>query len=97
MMKPVPNFEQEWLKRVAKNFVSRQKIRRIVKFISENINTSFPASQSSTFQLDEQTSSKLPDIPLPSPSEKKGKATSKEKRLLRTNSVKVKMPVLYIV
>ncbi|GBN04027.1 hypothetical protein AVEN_58377-1 [Araneus ventricosus] len=36
MRKPVPNFEQEWLKRVANNLVSRHKIRRIVKFISEN-------------------------------------------------------------
>ncbi|GBN40659.1 hypothetical protein AVEN_73340-1 [Araneus ventricosus] len=33
--KPAPNFEQ-WLKRVASNLVSRHKIRRIVKFISEN-------------------------------------------------------------
>ncbi|GBN49628.1 hypothetical protein AVEN_206581-1 [Araneus ventricosus] len=31
-----PNFEQEWLKRVANNLVSRQKIRGIIKFISEN-------------------------------------------------------------
>ncbi|GBO13248.1 hypothetical protein AVEN_178788-1 [Araneus ventricosus] len=36
MRKPAPNFEQEWLKRVAKNLVSRHKIRSIVKFISEN-------------------------------------------------------------
>ncbi|GBN10302.1 hypothetical protein AVEN_265779-1 [Araneus ventricosus] len=36
MRKPAPNFEQEWLKRVANNIVSRQKIRGIVKFISEN-------------------------------------------------------------
>ncbi|GBN10642.1 hypothetical protein AVEN_12970-1 [Araneus ventricosus] len=36
MRKPVPNFEQEWLKRVANNLVSRHTIRRIVKFISEN-------------------------------------------------------------
>ncbi|GBL90881.1 hypothetical protein AVEN_27988-1 [Araneus ventricosus] len=36
MTKPAPNFEQEWLKRVANNLVSRHKIRRIVKFISEN-------------------------------------------------------------
>ncbi|GBM50193.1 hypothetical protein AVEN_134767-1 [Araneus ventricosus] len=36
MRKPVPNVEQEWLKRVANNFVSRQKIRGIIKFISEN-------------------------------------------------------------
>ncbi|GBN97508.1 hypothetical protein AVEN_68025-1 [Araneus ventricosus] len=36
MRKPVPNFEQEWLKRVANNLVFRHKIRRIVKFISEN-------------------------------------------------------------
>ncbi|GBN39063.1 hypothetical protein AVEN_106610-1 [Araneus ventricosus] len=36
MRKPVPNFEQEWLKIVANNLVSRHKIRRIVKFIIEN-------------------------------------------------------------
>ncbi|GBO45385.1 hypothetical protein AVEN_202794-1 [Araneus ventricosus] len=36
MRKPAPNFEQEWLKRVANNFDSRQKIRGIIKFISEN-------------------------------------------------------------
>ncbi|GBM12791.1 hypothetical protein AVEN_247568-1 [Araneus ventricosus] len=36
MGKPLPNFEQEWLKRVANNLVSSRKIRRIVKFISEN-------------------------------------------------------------
>ncbi|GBM06295.1 hypothetical protein AVEN_208980-1 [Araneus ventricosus] len=37
MRKPVPTFEQEWLKRVANNLVSRHKIiRRIVKFLSEN-------------------------------------------------------------
>ncbi|GBL55600.1 hypothetical protein AVEN_49485-1 [Araneus ventricosus] len=36
MRKPVPNFEQEWLKRVANNLVSRNKIRMIIKFISEN-------------------------------------------------------------
>ncbi|GBN26281.1 hypothetical protein AVEN_148441-1 [Araneus ventricosus] len=36
MRKLVPNFEQEWLKRVANNLVSRHKIRRIFKFISEN-------------------------------------------------------------
>ncbi|GBM45335.1 hypothetical protein AVEN_54396-1 [Araneus ventricosus] len=35
MKKPEPNFEQEWLKRVANNLVSRQKIRGIIKFISE--------------------------------------------------------------
>ncbi|GBM14317.1 hypothetical protein AVEN_60800-1 [Araneus ventricosus] len=36
MRKPAPNFEQEWLKRIANNLVSRHKIRSIVKFISEN-------------------------------------------------------------
>ncbi|GBM11171.1 hypothetical protein AVEN_133908-1 [Araneus ventricosus] len=36
MKKPAPNFEQEWLKRVANNLVSRQRIRGIIKFISEN-------------------------------------------------------------
>ncbi|GBM87508.1 hypothetical protein AVEN_97375-1 [Araneus ventricosus] len=33
--KPSPNLEQEWLKRVANNLVSRQKILRIVTFITE--------------------------------------------------------------
>ncbi|GBL82682.1 hypothetical protein AVEN_263747-1 [Araneus ventricosus] len=46
MRKP-PNFEQEWLKRVANNLVSRQKIRGIIKFISEN--RSFPASLAFNF------------------------------------------------
>ncbi|GBN57149.1 hypothetical protein AVEN_158251-1 [Araneus ventricosus] len=32
--KPAPNFEQEWLKRVANNLVSRHKIRGIIKFMS---------------------------------------------------------------
>ncbi|GBL99679.1 hypothetical protein AVEN_249728-1 [Araneus ventricosus] len=36
MRKPAPNFEQEWLKRVANNLVSRHKIRGIIKFLSEN-------------------------------------------------------------
>ncbi|GBM68664.1 hypothetical protein AVEN_255391-1 [Araneus ventricosus] len=36
MRKPTTNFEQEWLKRVANNLVSRHKIRGIGKFISEN-------------------------------------------------------------
>ncbi|GBM90630.1 hypothetical protein AVEN_192448-1 [Araneus ventricosus] len=30
------NFEQEWLKRVANNLFSRQRIRGIIKFMSEN-------------------------------------------------------------
>ncbi|GBN51055.1 hypothetical protein AVEN_185876-1 [Araneus ventricosus] len=36
MRKPAPNFEQELLKGVANNLVSRHKIRRIAKFMSEN-------------------------------------------------------------
>ncbi|GBM31661.1 hypothetical protein AVEN_141037-1 [Araneus ventricosus] len=36
MKKPATNFEQELLKRVANNHVSRQKIRGIIKFVSEN-------------------------------------------------------------
>ncbi|GBO05215.1 hypothetical protein AVEN_241260-1 [Araneus ventricosus] len=36
MRKQVPNFEQEWLKRVTNDLVSRHKIRRIFKVISEN-------------------------------------------------------------
>ncbi|GBL89017.1 hypothetical protein AVEN_259845-1 [Araneus ventricosus] len=42
MRKPLPNFEQKWLKRVSNNLVSRHKFRRIVKFINEN--KSFSAS-----------------------------------------------------
>ncbi|GBN38201.1 hypothetical protein AVEN_82585-1 [Araneus ventricosus] len=42
MRKPVPNVEQEWLKRVANNLVFRHKILRIVKFISENRDLSRP-------------------------------------------------------
>ncbi|GBM58592.1 hypothetical protein AVEN_166983-1 [Araneus ventricosus] len=41
MRKPAPNFEQEWLKRIANNLVSRHKIRRIV--ISENRDLFRPA------------------------------------------------------
>ncbi|GBM22780.1 hypothetical protein AVEN_196138-1 [Araneus ventricosus] len=36
MRNQAPNFEQGRLKRVANNLVSRHKIRRIVKFISQN-------------------------------------------------------------
>ncbi|GBM85335.1 hypothetical protein AVEN_58042-1 [Araneus ventricosus] len=49
MRKSAPNFEQEWLKRVGNYFVSRRKIRGIVKFISENRDLFRP----STFQRDE--------------------------------------------
>ncbi|GBM63567.1 hypothetical protein AVEN_173068-1 [Araneus ventricosus] len=48
MRKPAPNFEQEWLKRVANNLVSRSKICGIVKFISET-RYSFPASLAFNF------------------------------------------------
>ncbi|GBM13636.1 hypothetical protein AVEN_229601-1 [Araneus ventricosus] len=41
MRKPVPNFGQEWLKRVVNTLVSRHKTRRIVKIIREK--RSFPA------------------------------------------------------
>ncbi|GBM45003.1 hypothetical protein AVEN_225749-1 [Araneus ventricosus] len=48
MRKPALNFEQEWLKRVANNLVSRQKIRGIIKFMSANRDLSlafnFPVS-----------------------------------------------------
>ncbi|GBM62907.1 hypothetical protein AVEN_11363-1 [Araneus ventricosus] len=47
MRKPAPNFEQEWLKRVANNLVSRQRIRGIMKFMSKN--RSFPASLAFNF------------------------------------------------
>ncbi|GBM78048.1 hypothetical protein AVEN_44578-1 [Araneus ventricosus] len=78
MRKPVPNSEQEWLKRVATTLVSRHKIRRIVKFIRENRDLLRPHHHQ-TFQQAEPTSSKLPDIPLPS--KKKDKTTSKEKTI----------------
>ncbi|GBO03353.1 hypothetical protein AVEN_52153-1 [Araneus ventricosus] len=55
--KPVPNFEQEWPKRLANNLVSRHKIRRIAKFISENRDLfPFPASLAFNFssELNEQ-------------------------------------------
>ncbi|GBO02439.1 hypothetical protein AVEN_229491-1 [Araneus ventricosus] len=42
MKKGAPNFEQEWLKRVANNLVSRQKIRGIINFISENRDLFWP-------------------------------------------------------
>ncbi|GBN68735.1 hypothetical protein AVEN_61188-1 [Araneus ventricosus] len=42
--KLTPNFEQEWLKRVSNNLVSKQKIHRIVKFISETEVSSYPPS-----------------------------------------------------
>ncbi|GBM71725.1 hypothetical protein AVEN_126299-1 [Araneus ventricosus] len=55
MRNPAPNFEQEWLKRVANNLVSRHKSRGIVKFISENRDSSlafnFPASSSNKLQM----------------------------------------------
>ncbi|GBM49931.1 hypothetical protein AVEN_134341-1 [Araneus ventricosus] len=79
MRKPAPNFDQEWLKRVSNNLVSRHKIRRIVKFISENSDL-FRPPWPPTFQRAEPTSSKLPDIP--PPSKKKGQATSKEKKTI---------------
>ncbi|GBM78162.1 hypothetical protein AVEN_169879-1 [Araneus ventricosus] len=78
--KPVPNFKQEWPKRVANNLVSRHKICRIVKFISENGDL-FRPPLSSTFQRAEPTSSKLPDIPPPL-KKKKSKTTSKEKKTI---------------
>ncbi|GBM53130.1 hypothetical protein AVEN_6927-1 [Araneus ventricosus] len=49
MRTPVPNFEQKWLKRIANNFVSRHKIRGIVKFMSENREL-FRPPEPSTFQ-----------------------------------------------
>ncbi|GBM49024.1 hypothetical protein AVEN_153541-1 [Araneus ventricosus] len=45
MRKPAPNFEQEWLKRVANNLVFSYKIRGIVKFISENKDLFRPCRQ----------------------------------------------------
>ncbi|GBM13825.1 hypothetical protein AVEN_44095-1 [Araneus ventricosus] len=36
MRKPAPNFEQEWLKRVANNLISQHKIRGTIKFMNEN-------------------------------------------------------------
>ncbi|GBM61488.1 hypothetical protein AVEN_163880-1 [Araneus ventricosus] len=42
MRKPAPNFKQGWLKRVANNLDSRQKILGIIKFISENRDLFWP-------------------------------------------------------
>ncbi|GBO43233.1 hypothetical protein AVEN_23193-1 [Araneus ventricosus] len=42
MRKSVPNFKQEGLKRIANNLLSRHKIRRIVKFMSENRDLFWP-------------------------------------------------------
>ncbi|GBM54157.1 hypothetical protein AVEN_67265-1 [Araneus ventricosus] len=80
MRKPVPNFKQEWLKRVANNFLSRHKIRRIFKFISENRDFSRPPYPSN-FQRAQPTYSKFAAIS-PPPSEKKDKTTSKEKKII---------------
>ncbi|GBN02176.1 RNA-directed DNA polymerase from mobile element jockey [Araneus ventricosus] len=52
MRKPAANFEQEWLKRVANNLVSRKKIRGIIKFIRENRDL-FRPPQPSTSQRPE--------------------------------------------
>ncbi|GBM14086.1 hypothetical protein AVEN_209972-1 [Araneus ventricosus] len=56
MRKPAPNFEQEWLKRVANNLVSRQKIRGIIKFMSGNRDL-FRPPYPSTFKRAELSSS----------------------------------------
>ncbi|GBN95763.1 hypothetical protein AVEN_83615-1 [Araneus ventricosus] len=79
MRKPSPNFEQEWLKRVANNLVSRHKIRGIVKFMSGNRDL-FRPPLPSTFQRAELKSSITGHSP--SPSEKKGITTSKEKKTI---------------
>ncbi|GBN70622.1 hypothetical protein AVEN_86575-1 [Araneus ventricosus] len=78
MRKPAPNFEQEWLKRVANILVSRHKIRRFVKFISENRDL-FRSPLPSTFQRAEPACSKLQDPP---PLKKKDKTISKEKKTI---------------
>ncbi|GBM49954.1 hypothetical protein AVEN_44655-1 [Araneus ventricosus] len=69
MRKPAPNFEQEWLKKVGYNLVSRHKK---VKFISENRDLSC-SPKPSTFQRAEPTRSNL---------QKKGRTTSKEKKTI---------------
>ncbi|GBO43115.1 hypothetical protein AVEN_180503-1 [Araneus ventricosus] len=53
MRKPVPNFEQEWLKRVAniQVLVSRHKIRGIIKFI-QKIHTHIKKQRSFPVSLD---------------------------------------------
>ncbi|GBM14567.1 hypothetical protein AVEN_34979-1 [Araneus ventricosus] len=87
--KPVPNVEQEWLKRVANNFISRHKISRIVKFISENNRDLFRSS----FQLSSEVNQHAPNYRT-FPLQKRRVKQHLKRRLLRTNSVKVKMPVL---
>ncbi|GBL82497.1 hypothetical protein AVEN_252616-1 [Araneus ventricosus] len=63
MRKSAPNFEQKWLKRVANNPFSRHKIRRIVKFISENRGLFRP----STLQLPASSTNKKQMITLSLP------------------------------
>ncbi|GBN95075.1 hypothetical protein AVEN_13931-1 [Araneus ventricosus] len=92
--KPVRNFEQEWLKRVANNLVSRQRIRGIIKFISESRDLSRPPYPSTSQRA--ELSSSITGNPPPS-NKRKVFQHLKKRRLLRTNSVKVKMPVLCIV
>ncbi|GBN40140.1 hypothetical protein AVEN_124962-1 [Araneus ventricosus] len=77
--KPVPNFEQEWLKKASNNLLSRHKIRRIVKFISEKeIFSDLPSLQLSS-ELNQQAPNYRTS---PSPSEKKVKTTSKENKTI---------------
>ncbi|GBN42566.1 hypothetical protein AVEN_207195-1 [Araneus ventricosus] len=77
--KPVPNFEQEWLKIASNNLLSRHKIRRIVKFISEKeIFSDLPSLQLSS-ELNQQAPNYRTS---PSPSEKKVKTTSKENKTI---------------
>ncbi|GBN37139.1 hypothetical protein AVEN_132370-1 [Araneus ventricosus] len=86
MRKPAPNFEQEWLKRVANNLVSRQKMRGIIKFISENRDLFglWPSTSQQAGLSGSITSGH-------SPSNKKGDFNSLRRRdYYRTNSVKVK-------
>ncbi|GBN51358.1 hypothetical protein AVEN_48543-1, partial [Araneus ventricosus] len=73
MRRPSPNFEQEWLKRVANNPVSRRKIHRIVKFISENTDLFRPPSHQFPCELNRQVPNDKP-----SPPRKKKKTSSKE-------------------
>ncbi|GBN44732.1 hypothetical protein AVEN_113120-1 [Araneus ventricosus] len=76
MRKPAPNFEQEWLKRVANSLVSRHKIRMIVKFISENRDL----SRLPSLQLSSELNQQAPNYRTSPPFKKESKTTSKEKK-----------------
>ncbi|GBM75515.1 hypothetical protein AVEN_56384-1 [Araneus ventricosus] len=64
MRRPAPNFEQEWLKRVDNNLVSRHKIHRIVKFINENRDLFLSPKSSSSNEPNQQAPNDQTSSPL---------------------------------